>query len=127
MIAILIGVFSGILGGMGMGGGALMVPLMIWALSLSQHAVQGLNLISFLPAALAATVIHWKKKRFDKKQVFVFCWCALLGAAAGAVLAQLTDAVLLRRSFGIFLFVLGVWQWWKAEKDNKREKEHKKS
>ena len=125
MIAVLIGVVSGILGGMGMGGGALMVPLMSWALSVGQHEVQGLNLVAFLPAALVATVIHWKKKRFEKKQVFVFCAWALFGAAAGAVSAQMTDATLLRRAFGVFLFLLGIWQWWKAEKEHRAEKQQK--
>lgn len=45
---ILFGLFSGILGGLGMGGGTLLIPLLTIFMGLDQKLSQGINLLSFL-------------------------------------------------------------------------------
>ena len=54
---IVFGFISGILGGMGMGGGTLLIPLLNF-LDIEQQTIQAINLISFLPMACVAWESH---------------------------------------------------------------------
>ena len=62
---IITGLCAGIVAGMGMGGGTLLIPVLTLALGLEQHAAQGVNVIAFLPAAVAALVVHAKAGRLQ--------------------------------------------------------------
>ena len=59
---IVAGAVSGIIAGMGMGGGTVLIPLLTMLTSLSQHKAQGVNLISFIPMAIVVLIIHVKNK-----------------------------------------------------------------
>lgn len=109
-LLIIIGVIGGVIGGMGMGGGTLLIPLLTIFAGLEQHTAQALNLIAFIPMSLIALIIHIKNKLVDFKQ---FWWIALPATAAGvgaSFLSKLTGARQLSRYFGIFLIVLGIYQ-----------------
>jgi uncharacterized membrane protein YfcA len=45
---ILVGIIGGVLGGMGMGGGTLLIPMLGIFFGLEQHVAQAINLISFI-------------------------------------------------------------------------------
>ncbi|MFA7411676.1 MAG: TSUP family transporter, partial [Tissierellaceae bacterium] len=62
MILALIGFFSGMIGGMGIGGGAILIPALVILHGIEQQEAQGVNLVVFLPVALTALVIHHKKE-----------------------------------------------------------------
>ena len=55
---ILFGIIGGVLGGMGMGGGTLLIPLLTIFLNISQQNAQGINLIAFLPMSIVAIIIE---------------------------------------------------------------------
>ena len=57
---ILIGLGSGVLGGMGMGGGTALIPLLTIFTSVHQKTAQAINLISFIPMAVVALFLHVK-------------------------------------------------------------------
>ena len=48
------GLVSGVLGGMGMGGGTILIPLLSIFYKIGQHTAQAINLISFIPMAIVA-------------------------------------------------------------------------
>ena len=52
------GFFSGMLGGMGMGGGTVLIPTFTILLGVEQHVAQATNLIAFLPMALFTLKLH---------------------------------------------------------------------
>ena len=56
ILIIIFGFIAGVAGGMGMGGGTLLVPLLSF-LDIPQHTVQSANLLSFLPMCAAALFI----------------------------------------------------------------------
>ncbi|MGI6174841.1 MAG: TSUP family transporter [Christensenellales bacterium] len=120
---ILIGLVTGVLSAMGVGGGSLLIPLAGLFSTLNQQALQGLNLISFIPSASAATVLYAKEKRFDVRMVLRFAAAALLGAGGGSLLALAVDSEVLRRIFGAFLLILGLWQWIIGEKRHRKQKQ----
>lgn len=105
------GVIGGILGGMGMGGGTALIPLLSIFYSVSQHTAQAVNLISFIPMAVVALIIHIKNKLVDFKRVMYIIVPGLLTCILGCYLARAMSAELLKRFFGGFLLLLSVFQF----------------
>lgn len=54
------GVFGGVLGGMGMGGGTVLIPLLTLFCGVPQHMAQSVNLFTFLPMSLLSLRVHAK-------------------------------------------------------------------
>ena len=103
---ILSGLCAGVAAGMGMGGGTLLIPVLTLALGLPQHAAQGVNVLAFLPAAVAALVIPAKAGRLHLRACLPIIFAGALGALAASFLAGRIDAPWLRRMFGGFLILL---------------------
>ncbi len=108
---ILAGLLSGVLSGMGMGGGTALIPILTILLSVSQHGAQSANLLAFLPGALLAIWVHRKNGRIDFKVARPYVLFGGMGAIIGSILASWIDADILRKGFGVFLTVLAFVQW----------------
>ena len=67
MILAVIGFISGIISGMGIGGGAILIPALVMLTDLSQQSIQGINLIYFIPTAIAALISHIKDGNVEKR------------------------------------------------------------
>ena len=67
MNLILVGMISGIITGLGMGGGSILILVLVSFMSFSQHVAQAANLIFFIPTAITAILIHIKNKNVDKE------------------------------------------------------------
>lgn len=104
------GLVSGILGGLGMGGGTLLIPLLTIFLNISQIESQGINLISFIPMSLIAIIIHAKNKLIDYKVSLPLIISGVIFSVLGALLANSINILSLRKLFGIFLVALGLFQ-----------------
>jgi uncharacterized membrane protein YfcA len=103
------GVLGGILGGMGMGGGTLLIPLLTIFLSIGQKEAQGLNLVSFLPMATVALIMHSREGLVKWKGLLYMIIPATVSAVLGSFLAMHAEERILRVGFGIFLIALGVF------------------
>ena len=108
MIPFLIGIAAGILGGMGIGGGTILIPSLIIFLNVNQHTAQGINLISFIPAAMVALIFHFKNNNIEKKIIKYLIFPGIFGAIAGSLIAIKLNPTLLKKLFGGFLFIMGV-------------------
>lgn len=109
-ILIAIGLAGGVIGGMGMGGGTLLIPLITVCTDIEQHIAQAINLIAFVPMSVIALVIHIKNKLVDYK---AFLWTALPAVALSvlaAYVSRLVGGKKLSMYFGIFLILLGLYQ-----------------
>jgi len=104
---ILAGLAGGIIGGMGMGGGTLLIPILTVALSVPQKTAQAINLIAFIPMAIVALIIHFKNKLVDLKDILYIVIPAIATAILSALLAHNTGSELLRKLFGTFLIIIG--------------------
>ena len=89
LLLILIGIAGGIIGGMGMGGGTLLIPLMTLLAGVEQHTAQAINLAAFIPMSAVALAVHLKNKLIDFKYLL---WVALPAVAASAVAGPLASA-----------------------------------
>ena len=108
-LLILFGFLSGVVGGMGMGGGTLLVPLLSF-LDIPQKTVQAINLLSFVPMCIVALVFHFKNKLVKTENIGWLTVPAVFFAAVGAFVAGGTADKWLRIVFGVFLVTVGVWQ-----------------
>lgn len=106
----LCGIAGGLLGGMGMGGGTALIPLLTLLCGVEQSVAQGINLLSFLPMSLIALSVHAKNGLLEKRGLLCFIAPALLLSAAGALLANVLPSSVLKRGFGVFLVILSVFQ-----------------
>lgn len=110
-----VGFFSGIISGMGIGGGTILIPALLLLTDVNQHQAQGVNLIYFIPTALTALAAHQKAGNISWKTAKPLALLGLAGAAAGALLAVSLKAELLRRVFGGFLMLMGLSEIFKRK------------
>ena len=113
---ILFGLIAGIFGGLGMGGGTLLIPLLTIFLGLDQKLCQGINLVSFLVMALFSLIVHYKNGYINTKGIIYIILSGILFSFLGALIAGNTPNNILRMAFGIFLCVLSVIEGIKAIK-----------
>ena len=102
---------AGVISGMGMGGGALLVPALTLLMGIPQRQAQGVNMLSFLPAAAAALFIHKREGRLKLKGSLPIIAGGLLGAVAGALFAARLSEEWLKKAFGLFLTILSIIQY----------------
>lgn len=121
IIPIICGLLSGIISGMGIGGGTILIPALSIFLHLSQHAAQGINLLYFIPTAIVALIVHIKNKNVDFKSALSIIIYGIGGAVIGAYIANITDAGLLRKIFAVFLLLMGIYEIFKKNKQNSKK------
>lgn len=105
------GIAGGILGGMGMGGGTLLIPLLTVVCSLDQRAAQGVNLLCFLPMSAVALGVHAKSGLLKGEGLFFLIVPALLFSALSSVATAYFPEEALAKGFGLFLIVLAVFRF----------------
>ena len=110
LLEILAGAIGGIVGGMGMGGGTLTIPILTIFLGYEQLLAQGVNLIAFLPMSVVALIIHFKNKLVDFKSTWVLALSGCVFSLFGALIANNTSNAVLKKFFALFLIGLGIWQ-----------------
>lgn len=115
----LVGFCSGIISGMGIGGGTILIPALLFFTDITQQQAQGVNLIYFIPTAITALITHQKKGTLDWKTAKPLAIMGLAGAAAGAFLAVSLKSEVLRKIFGGFLFLMGLSEIFKKKKEKK--------
>ena len=105
------GIAGGLLGGMGMGGGTALIPLLTIFCGVEQGVAQGLNLLSFLPMSALALSVHAKNGLLKKEGIAWLIVPALVFSALFSLLAAFLPADALRRGFGAFLVILSLFQF----------------
>lgn len=110
IIIIIVGVLGGIIGGMGMGGGTLLIPLLTTFAGFSQRSAQALNLLAFIPMSIVAIAIHAKNGLIDFKKILPVALPAVMAGIGGAFLSKVVKSTALSKYFGIFLCALGVYR-----------------
>jgi len=110
MVLFIIGLVSGIISGMGIGGGTVLIPALVIFARAGQHIAQSTNLIFFIPTAIVALIIHIKNKIINFKAAFPIIITGLAGAGIGAWFAVSLSGNFLRRLFGVFLLAMGLYE-----------------
>ena len=122
MINILFAVLSGIISGIGMGGGTVLIFFFFFFSGVSQHMSQGVNLIFFIPTCIVSIFINLKNKNIDIKTAVVVIISGIIGAVIGAKLSLIIDAKKLKKYFGIFLLLITIYEIYSLIKSNIKSK-----
>ena len=106
--ALLAGLLSGIIGGMGLGGGAVLIIYLTVFRDVEQLKAQGINLLFFIPIALVAVIIYAFKKQIKWRITLPVAAGGIIGAAGGFFLTDIIGGGLTAKLFGGFLIILGI-------------------
>ena len=119
MKAILIGTFSGIFSGIGMGGGTILIFLLTTFAGLEQHIAQATNLIYFVPTAISAIIVNYRDKNIDTKLAKYISIYGIIGAIIGALISINLEVQKLRKFYGIFLAIIAIHEIYTLFKEYK--------
>ena len=112
-LGLLVGVLVGLLG---IGGGVVLVPAMVYLLGYDQHLAQGTSLFILLPPiGLGALRQYWKNGQVDIRAGIYCAVGFLLGGYVGGKIAVPMDSQRLRGIFGFFLVLSAVLLWRKTQ------------
>ena len=117
-LQILFGILGGFFGGLGMGGGTLLIPLLTIFLGFDQQLSQGINLLTFLIMAVFSLYIHSRNGLIETKGIVWIILGGVVFAVGGSFLATMLPSMVLRRCFGVFLSILAIFEFIKALKKN---------
>ena len=122
MTEILIGIASGIVAALGMGGGTVLILLLGIFSEMNQHLIQGTNLIFFIPTSITAIYMNIKNKTIDYRKSKIIIFSGIIGAYIGSKLSFKFESDNLKKYFGIFLLFIAVFELYSLIKLYKLDK-----
>ena len=106
IIGLLAGVFSGFIG---IGGGLIVVPCLVYFLGMGQHAAQGTSLAMMLPPIGVLAVYNYHKAgQVDFKVAALLCVSFVVGSVLGSKIAISLSPEQIKKAFGISIIVIGL-------------------
>ena len=110
LLYILLGIIAGVVSGLiGIGGGVIIVPALVFLFKLSQHKAQGTTLALMIPPiGLLAAWTYYKQGAVDVKIAVFIGLGFLIGALVGAKLAVGVSDLILEKIFGIAMLLIAL-------------------
>jgi len=106
VIGIVAGVFSGFIG---IGGGLVIVPCLVYFFGMTQHAAQGTSLAMMLPPIGILAVLNYNKAGMvDWKIAAILCITFLAGSFFGSKAAISLPADTVKKIFGAVIIAVGI-------------------
>ena len=105
LLGIVAGIFSGLIG---VGGGVILVPALVFLFGLSQHTAQGTTLALLVPPiGLPAAWTYYQSGYVDPKIAAFICVGFVVGALLGAKFATDLSNAALEKVFAVALLLIG--------------------
>jgi uncharacterized membrane protein YfcA len=110
LVLLAVGLTAGILSGLvGIGGGIIIVPVLVYFLGFTQHQAQGTTLFMFmLPIGFLGVMNYHKQGYVDYKIALIICTTFILGSFFGSKLAISLDQKLVKQIFAVIMVLLGI-------------------
>ncbi len=111
LMYVLVGLVAGVISGLiGIGGGIIIVPALIFLFGMSQHQAQGTSLAMLLPPIGALAVwSYWKAGYINWTVALVAALGFFFGGYIGASFANGVSDQILRRIFGVALLLIAIY------------------
>jgi uncharacterized membrane protein YfcA len=108
VLLVIVGLLAGMLSGLvGLGGGVIIVPALVFLLGFSQHQAQGTSLgILLLPAGIFAVMNYYKKGYIDVKVVLLLFVGFLVGGYFGSKISLTLPEAMLKKVFAVALVLI---------------------
>lgn len=110
MKEVIIGIISGMVSGIGMGGGTVLILLLTMFMNTEQHIAQATNLIFFVPTSISAIIMNIKEKNINLNIGIKVAIFGVIGAIVGSMISNKLEVNVLRKYFGFFLAAVGSYQ-----------------
>ena len=107
---IVFGILSGLTTSWGLGGGALLIPLLVNFIGIDQHIAQATNLIFFIPTALCSVIVNSKNKLVKYKLALQVIIYGIIGTIIGSIISNKLNKNFLRKIFGILLLIIAIME-----------------
>jgi uncharacterized membrane protein YfcA len=109
LILLAVGLAAGFLSGMvGIGGGIIIVPVLVYFLGFTQHQAQGTTLFMFLlPIGILGVMNYHKQGFVDYKTSLIICTTFVFGSYFGSKLSISLDQKTVKQIFGAIIILLG--------------------
>ena len=105
-IGVLAGMFSGFIG---IGGGLIIVPCLVYFFGMSQHEAQGTSLAMMLPPIGLLAVLNYQKQGMvDWKIAALLCITFVIGGFFGSKIAISLNASTVKKVFAVFMFLVSL-------------------
>lgn len=110
LILFLIGIFAGFASGLvGVGGGIIIVPGLVFFLGLTQHQAQGISIgMLMMPVGFLAAYNYYKTGNLNIGYSVLIGLTFLAGAFFGSKVALNFDQNLMKRIFGVFIMLIAL-------------------
>ena len=105
---LLLSTILGFLSGLGIGGGSLLILWLTIVLEVPQQIARGINLLFFIPSALAACFFRWKQGVLDGKTILPAILAGCLSAVLFSWLGTMLETQWLKKLFGGILIATGL-------------------
>ena len=108
LIIILVGIAAGILSGLvGVGGGIIIVPALVYFIGFSQKTAQGTSLaLIMLPVGIFGVIQYYKQGYVDYKIVGILAIGFLAGSFFGSKLALSVSQETLKKIFAVLMIII---------------------
>ena len=110
LIMLTLGLVAGVLSGLvGVGGGIIIVPALVYFLGFSQHSAQGTVLFLFLlPIGILGVFNYWQAGHVDWRVACIMASTFFVGSFLGSKFSISIDALTLKRIFGVVILILSL-------------------
>ena len=110
IILLVVGVFAGFLSGLvGIGGGIVIIPALIYFLGYSQQMAQGTTLfLLLLPTGAFAVWNYYQAGYIDWKASLIVACTFLVGGFLGSKIAITIDQNMVKKIFACFMILMGI-------------------
>ena len=99
-----IGLAAGVVAGLlGVGGGVLFVPGLVFFLGLSQHHAEATSLLAIVPVAIVGTYRQDRYGNVNRSDALLLGVLSLAGTAGGVALANALSGAVLRDAFAALM------------------------
>ena len=106
ILGLLVGIISGIIG---IGGGVLLTPALVFLFGFTQHSAQGTTIALLVPPiGILAAWTYYQEGDVNLKVAALICIGFFIGGLIGAKLAVNLSDLWLRRIFGLTMLALGI-------------------
>ena len=110
LIVVLIGIAAGMLSGLvGIGGGLIIVPALVYFLGMSQHTAQGTSLgLILLPVGILAVLAYYKQGHVDVKIVGLLAIGFLAGSYFGSKISLSLSQETVKKIFAVLMILIAI-------------------
>ncbi len=122
MLEFFTGIISGMVSGIGMGGGAILILVLSVFMGVDQHIAQATNLVFFIPTSISAIITTIKEKLINWKIGLPVAVSGVVGAIIGAKISVKLDVKYLKKYFGIFLILITIYEIYSLVIQYKKER-----